>query len=163
MTNARKSKSRERVSGARAWMNAPTGYPVVWSVSLPTRYDSRDTLAVESLQEAIDEAARSNQSLEIDAHLYQYMVDMDFAPAAPPSGVSIAEAGNERLDEQREVHERAAGLVGMTAQSADDIATQRGLYVRVIRPGDAVTADYCATRVNLGIDETDHVRSVYLG
>lgn len=35
--------------------------------------------------------------------------------------------------------------------------------VRIIRPGDAVTMDFNAARLNVALDETDRIVSVYCG
>ena len=70
-------------------------------------------------------------------------------PAVPPAGQDTCGAG------------QYAGLVGQDATALERVLIIG--QVRVIRPGDAVTMDFRAERINFDIDAAGRVARIYCG
>lgn len=87
---------------------------------------------------------------------------VDPAPAPPPSSsISPPMAGTMQCDDSR--GQTSVGQSATQAVVAKVIADTGSRSTRVIKPGDAVTADYREDRVNIHVNASNVITSVKCG
>ena len=69
----------------------------------------------------------------------------------------------ELAAERQRAADLAALLVGVGSSEARRLSEERGVVLRLIRPGDLVTADLRVTRLNAHLDAYGRVARTWLG
>lgn len=76
----------------------------------------------------------------------------------------VTEGGSDPAQEPAADACGASGLQGLVGQPASTLDTMRfAQRMRVIRPGQAVTMDYSAERLNIAVDGAERISRVYCG